>query len=146
LSHFSNAIGQSGPVLICFVGLSLPREQALVAAGQTPPPAQIANLLIDTGASHTVIDQKFVSLLNLVPTGSIMMHTPSTGTVPHPVQTYDIALAFAGIGGAVHSLVAHSVSACDFSGQAIDGLLGRDILAESRLIYSGPDNFFYLSF
>lgn len=74
------------------------------------------------------------------------MHTPSTGSVPHAVQTFDIALAFAGLHSAVHSLAAHSVSACDFSGQGIDGLIGRDILASARLMYSGPDNAYFLSF
>lgn len=146
MSHFTNHIGPSGPILICYIGLSAPREEALIAADVAIPPAQIAHLLIDTGASHTVIDDRFVTSLGLAPTGTILMHTPSTGTEPHPVQTFDIALAFAGINSVVHSLPAHSASACDFSGQPIDGLLGRDILSESRLTYSGPDNMFYLSF
>lgn len=133
-------------MLPCFISNSAPKEQALIAAGLAVPPAQIASLLIDTGASHTMIDIRFVGLLGLSPTGALPMHTPSTGTTPIIIQTYDVGIAFAGYANAVHSLGAHSVSAADFSGQGIDGLLGRDILESARLTYSGPDRTYYLSF
>lgn len=146
MSHFSNVIGPGGPLLATFIGVSGPRQQAMRDAGLTPVLPQIASLLIDTGASHTVIDQRFVTTLGLAATGTSSMHTPSTGAVAQTVDTYDVALVVNGIGGAVHVLPVHSVIACDLSSQGIDGLLGRDILASARLTYSGPDNFFYLSF
>lgn len=133
-------------MLIVYIALSAPRAQAILGAGQTPALPQLANLLIDTGASHTSIDQRFVGLLGLQATGSMMMHTPSTGSIPQAVDTFDVGIVVNGIAGATHVLPAHSVIACDFSGQGIDGLLGRDILAGARLTYSGPDNGFYLSF
>ena len=75
------------------------------------------------------------------------MLTPSTGSTPVVVPTYDVGLVVSGgIGGAQHIVPVHSVNECDFSAQGIDGLLGRDFLAAARLTYSGPDNFCYLSF
>lgn len=146
MSHFTNVIGPSGPILIVFIGVSGARQQALRDAGLTPPLPEIANMLIDTGASHTCIDERFVGRLGLQPTGSVPMHTPSTGTQAQIVATYDIGFVVRGIADASHVLPVHSVMACDFSGQGIDGLLGRDILADGRLTYSGPDQTYYLSF
>lgn len=146
MSHYSNLIGPSGPLLIVYIGVSGARQQAMAAAGLTPALPMVANLLIDTGASHTAIDNKFVAGLGLQATGSVSIHTPSTGAVAQTVDTYDVGIVVHGIAGATHVLPVHSVMACDFSSQGIDGLLGRDILASSRLIYSGPDNQFFLSF
>lgn len=146
MSHFTNSIGSSGPILVCYISNSAPKEQALRDAGMPIPNSQIANLLIDTGASHTAIDEKFVRLLGLNPTGTLSVHTPTTGLIPKTIQTYDVAIAFSGHSKAVHHIAAHSISALDFSGQGIDGLLGRDILALARLTYSGPDQTYFLSF
>ena len=146
MSHFGNIIGPDGPLLFCLIGLSFPREQVFRELGLLVPSAQRANLLIDTGASQTVIDQRYVMSLALDPTGTVKVHTPSTAGAPVVMNTYDVAIAFAGFDNSVHELTAHSVSAANFSGQGIDGLLGRDILANARLTYSGPDNFYYLSF
>ena len=94
----------------------------------------------------TSIDYRFVLGLGLQPTGSVRMHTPSTGATSLAVSTYDIELHFTGAGGNVHSFPSIGVIGCDFSGQAIDGLFGRDALRQSRLVYSGPDNIWMLSF
>lgn len=105
-----------------------------------------ASLLIDTGASMTSIDQKFVTGLHLQPTGSINIHTPSTGAASVPVSTYDVELYFKGYDGAGHTFQSMGVIGCDFSSQGIDGLFGRDALKQSRFIYSGPDDMWMLSF
>lgn len=94
----------------------------------------------------TSIDQKFVDALQLQATGSINMHTPSTGLTSVPVSTYDVELYFKGHDGAGHTFQSMAVIGCDFSGQGIHGLFGRDALALSRFIYSGPDASWMLSF
>lgn len=117
------------------------------AAGKTPPMPHSALMLIDTGASHTSIDGSIVQALQLTPTGSMPMLTPSTGAIPITVPTYDVGLVvLGGHNGAQHVVPIQQVSECDFSGQPIDGLLGRDFLELARFTYSGPNTFAYLSF
>ena len=76
----------------------------------------------------TSLDQRFVSLLQLQPTGVIQMHTPSTGTTPVAMSSYDVDLHFLGHGTASHTFSSLGVIGCDFSGQSIDGLFARDAL------------------
>lgn len=117
------------------------------SAGQTPPAPFLAEMLLDTGASHTNIDQSIVTSLGLTPTGTSQMLTPSTGSTPVTVPTYDVGMVITGgLHGAQHVIPAQPVSACDFSAQGIHGLLGRDFMQTARLTYSGVDNLCYLSF
>jgi len=118
-------------------------QAAKIAVPQFP----IAEMLIDTGASHTSIDKTILAQLGLSPTGVMPVHTPSTGDTPVNMATYDVGLLIAGgVASAQHVIPTHSVTECDFSKQGIGGLIGRDILANARLTYSGPDSFLYLSF
>lgn len=103
-------------------------------------------MLVDTGASMTSIDSRFIAALGLTATGTMPMLTPSSvGGVPHVVSTYDIHLAIAGHGGASHSIISLPVMECDFTGQTIDGLIGRDILSTAHMSYGGPGGFFLMS-
>lgn len=146
MPHYSSSVGPFGPLLTVFVGLTAARRSALALAKQPVPMPVVANLLIDTGASHTSICDSIVQQLNLQPTGSVPMHTPSTGAAAVPMNTYDVDIAFAGIGGAVHSFTTMPVIGSNYAAQGIDGLLGRDALSSARLMYSGPDKSFWLSF
>jgi hypothetical protein len=104
--------------------------------------------LVDTGASSTCIDKRFIAALGLTPTGSIPMLTPSSQAgVPHLVSTYDVHLAVptGHGGGATHSIPVLPVMECDFTGQTIDGLIGRDILNKAHFSYGGPGGFFLMS-
>ena len=146
MPHYSFLVDAGGPLLVTHIGVSGPRLQALVGANQALPSPQQARMLVDTGASHTSIDHKFVGLLGLSPTGSVNVLTPSTGAVPHVMPSYDVALYFIGLNNAAHSIGVHSVTACDLSAQGIDGLIGRDILANASLTYFGPGSMCHLSF
>jgi hypothetical protein len=126
------------------VGVSKPREDALTKAGQPVPPPVVARLLIDTGASGTVIDPAIVNQLNLSPTGLMTIHTPSTGVTPHQINQYDVSLVI------LHQILTRTffalpIGECSLKSQGIDGLLGRDILTHCLFIYAGPDNAYILS-
>lgn len=84
-------------------------------------------------------------MLNLTPTGSVFMNTPSTGTIPHRANQYDVSLTLVHptIGltfAAVPVIEAHRAT------QGIQGLIGRDILANCLFIYNGLDGNFVLGF
>ena len=81
--------------------VSAARQAALQAAGAPIPGGQPLQALIDTGASHTCVDPIVLNALDLQPTGSVPMHTPSTGTTPMAADTYDINLVVPGPQGAI---------------------------------------------
>jgi hypothetical protein len=131
-------------MLEVFVGVSKPREEALIKAAQTVPPPVLVRLLVDTGASGTVIDPAVISKLNLSPTGLMTIHTPSTGTTPHQISQYDVSLVIPHQ-ALTRTFFALPIGECSLKEQGIDGLLGRDVLAHCLFIYAGPDNAYILS-
>jgi hypothetical protein len=128
------------------VGVSVPRNQALVAAGHTPPPQILAKLVVDTGASLTSIDCTILTQLGIPATGKVPIHTPSTQGVPHLADQYDVSIGIYGVSALIHSVPALPVVDGKFKAQGIDGLLGRDVLAVARLTYCGADGFYLMSF
>ena len=79
MPHFTLNLDASGPVVNAGVSVSEGRRQALLAANEPVPEIQVIRALIDTGASFTSIDPAVLAALNLTPTGTIDIVTPSTG-------------------------------------------------------------------
>jgi len=136
MPYLTNHFTADGPLIEVFINASQPRLAALRKAGQPTPAAVKIRLLVDTGASSTCIDAKVIKQLGIAATGSVAIHTPSTGTIPQACNLYDVAILIA---DPVHShaLPVVPVIESDFSTQRIDGLLGRDILSKMLLIYDG---------
>ncbi len=144
--HVTGVIGPLGPILVFVVAPSVPRQLALKAAGKPVPAATTVNLLIDTGASGTAIDNTVIAALGLTPTGMTTFHTPSTGSTPAICPMYDVEIAIKGYASAgIHTVASLPVMGANFAAQGIGGLAGRDLLARGRLIYSGIDNMVMLS-
>ncbi len=128
MPHLTLPIGALGPTLDILVGVSQPRAQAIAAAGQAVPSPRVAHVLLDTGSSCTCIDAGILAALNLPPSGSTFVRTPSTGTAPHIANQFDVSLtlhhpALYRWWGAV------PVVEAVLAPQGIQGLIGRDILA-----------------
>jgi predicted aspartyl protease len=128
-----------------FVGVSQPRQKALESAGQSVPAPVLIQGLIDTGASGTAIDPSIIQGLGLQQTGSMPIHTPSTGSVPHQVSTYDVCITipFAGV---TFTLGALQVFESSLSVQGIQALIGRDVLSNCLFVYDGRANIFSIAF
>ena len=148
MPHLSGQVTPWGPLINVVVGVSGPRQQALTQAGQPIPPPVVAKLVVDTGASLTSIDTTILAQLALPPTGKVAIHTPSTQGKPHPADQFDVSIVLYGVSTniLVYNVVALPVIDGSFKAQGIDGLLGRDILAASRLTYAGPDGMYLMSF
>lgn len=147
MPHFTQAIQRAGPLLQLYVAVSLPRENALKAANQAiPPPLQIFGL-VDTGASNTSIDDDVVISLGLTPTGSTLIHTPSTGSNPAARSTYDVRIIIPGAAGSnSYTLRALPATQASLKAQGFHALVGRDILSQCLLVYDGLANTFSLAF
>lgn len=134
--------------MVAVVGVSQARRNALVQAGQqVPNPVNIQGL-IDTGASNTCIDPSALNSLGLTPTGSTMMNTPSTGTQPVSVDTYDVSLII--YASAQHTPLIHHTIPVTCSellvAQGFHALIGRDILKGCLLTFDGQNGLFSLAF
>lgn len=141
-------IHADGAIVSLGVVLSGPRAAALKAAGMVLPAPALARALLDTGASSTVIDLTIVAKLGLTPTGTVPVHTPSTGGSPVVFEQYDVGLALILGSGQIHvvpSLVI-PVIAADLSSQGIQALIGRDMLREAVFVYNGDAGSFTLAF
>jgi hypothetical protein len=115
-------------------------------AGLTIPPPLLVKALVDTGASHTSFDVSIVSQLSLVPTGSVSVITPSTGSTPVEMLSYDIGVHVPFASGITWSKPLWVATAAELNHQGFSVLFGRDLLSESILIYDGQHNIFTLSF
>jgi hypothetical protein len=147
MPHFLLSHGQLGPIIEIYVAVSSPRVAILKQQGLPVPPAVLAKGLIDTGASHTAIDSAITESLELSPKRLAKVVTPSTGVVPHRCHTFDVSLHIPFPAAmAPWSNNACEVTKADLKHQGFDVLVGRDILAESVLIYDGRNGTFTLCF
>jgi predicted aspartyl protease len=149
MPHFTLAVDANGPIVNAGVSVSEGRRAALIAQGQPVPGMRTIRALVDTGASFTSIEPQVLQALNLTPTGTIDIVTPSTGSGVHTTETYDIDFI---IGGPDASAIPLSIpnlriAASElFLHQGIHALIGRDILGRCILVYNGSINHFSLCF
>lgn len=147
MALFTSEVSPAGPICAAIVGLSEAREDALTRAGQPHPPLVPIRALIDTGASCTCVDPSVLNALNLTPTGSVSVNTPSTGSVPHTADQFDVGFVIVPPDGPVLVLRTVPVIASDLlSQQGFHALVGRDILDQCLFIYNGKEGFFTLAF
>lgn len=149
MPHFTLTIDAAGPIVNAGVNVSEGRRGALLANNLPLPEGRIIRALVDTGASFTSIEPGVLAALNLTPTGTIDIVTPSTGAGVHTTDTYDVDFL---IGGPTPSDPPLSipnlrVAASElFLKQGIHALIGRDVLQRCILVYNGSLNSFSLCF
>lgn len=130
--HADDAITPRGPVLSVKLGLPTRFLRAMRSIGVTVHGSVDANLLIDTGASRSAFRISLFEKLGIPQHGWTDIRTPSTD---EPVErpTFLVDLLF----DRKHDLRNLVVIGTEFHGQAIDGLLGCDVLAYSEFTYAG---------
>jgi predicted aspartyl protease len=120
-----------------WVGSSV--EEALKKTTERIPEPVPAKGMIDTGATGTVIHPAVVRQLGLKPVGVIPISTAFSESVP--CYKFLVRLIFPN-----NVIVETLAIEAPMRGQQIQCLIGRDILAQSILIYTGYLNQFTVSF
>jgi predicted aspartyl protease len=129
----------SGPVIQVFIGPSRELIAAIGAASVSSPLPISA--LVDTGAASTVITPETARNLQLRAVGMIRVHTPTT-VEPVLCRQFYVNINFTST-FAIEDILAIEAP---LTGQAIQCLIGRDVLSRGVLAYSGVDNLFRLTF
>lgn len=100
-----------------------------------------AIMIVDTGASCSMVDSLVAQKLGLVNHGEEKIVTPSG---ERDCLTFDINIVFIGQNKTFHNL---GVAESNFRNeQGVDGLIGRDILKSGLLVYQGESDQFTLAF
>jgi hypothetical protein len=122
-----------GPIVEVQVTVGTAVEQALRAAGQLIPSPVKVLAQIDTGATGSVLQAGLPAQLNLTPVGMTAVNTPSSTNVQCP--EYLVRFVFPN-----NVLFETTNLEAPLAGQSIQGLIGRDVLAQAVLVYIGYNN------
>ena len=128
-----------GPVLDLHIAVPQQVELLLTEQGQPVPAPVPAAMMIDTGASNSVIQTGIAQQLGLQPVGTVGINTPSSENV----QCLQYLVRLLLPKGLVAVVL---VTEAPLNGQNIQGLIGRDLLQHGVLVYLGTENQFTLSF
>lgn len=133
LSRTIPNLKREGPLLRVQVEPVLASQKAMLADGEEVPSIS-AVLLIDTGASGTLVQTDVINRLGLESLGTVFLRTPTT-TEPVARSQYLVRIVL--LEG-----IAFEVEVVDapLTGQGIQGLIGRDILDQLVFTYDGPEN------
>ena len=85
-------IGSSGAVAEARIGLTHTQRRLLMEAGRPPCPAQAVLLVVDTGASHSFVDESVMRTLGLLPSNRYRFHSASTRGVADQCMAYNVDL------------------------------------------------------
>jgi hypothetical protein len=144
------SVSAPGLILDVLVWVSTPYRRLLDSSKRTLPPVATVRAMIDTGATISIIDQAVIARLGVPSTGSVTVHSPTTGQTPQPALQYDVGLVIPGSdpAKAVFSLSSIAVIEADFSahGGEYNALLGLDVLEKGILLFNGPAKTFTLTF
>lgn len=136
-------------MLDAWVGPSQARRKALALANVPIPGPMRIRALIDTGASCTCVDPSILQSLNLTPTGSVPVNTPTTGTQAAVANQYDVGLMIPHVDPTTPPLLRETVAVIECQllvAQGFHALIGRDILEGCLFIMDGGVKIFTLAY
>lgn len=149
MPYFTRQVAPDGGlIVVAYIGVSQARRNALLLAGQVVPRIVQVQALIDTGASCCCVDPSVLTQLNLTPTGSATVNTPTTGNTPALADQYDVSLMIPSAQDSP-ALVHHALAVVQADLLQVQGfhvLVGRDVLQGCLLTYDGKTGLFTLAY
>lgn len=129
------------------VGVSFGRRAALLAANQPVPNLIQVQALVDTGANCLCLDPSVLQQLQLTPTGSSKVNTPTTGQQPANANQYDVSFTIPSTQNSA-PLILHAVAALEaqlLAAQGFHAIIGLNILKNCLMTYDGKSGLFCLA-
>jgi len=142
----NNVLTIAGPVLNVEVSIPTALAEKLTNESKPIPQPKTGWALIDTGATHSCVDDDVISQLGVNPIRRAKIHG-SAGI--HEVNVFPSHLRFPAIPNFEIDFAATlgvNIQAQQFNNQPIIALLGRDVLAKCVFIYNGPLGMYTLAF
>ena len=139
ISRIMDNMVQDGPVVDIYFSVPSQLEKILKEQNKSIPEPVLCKALIDTGASHCVVQTDIPKKLRLNPIGQGTMSTSSHQSVPCYIYLLKMTIK-------PNNLVYEGrFTSADLGGQKIDCLIGRDALSQSHFTYIGYLKQFTLS-
>ncbi len=145
MGSVAGRIERGGPFCDIKVMASPQHVALLKAAGQPYPAPIVIRSLIDTGASCSLVERGIIRSLQLMPTGSVPIHTPSTGSNDSTRNQYDVTFVLGETGSAPAIFTVGALES-EFASEGFMALIGWDVLRHCVLICDGPAATFTLYF
>jgi predicted aspartyl protease len=147
--YFTRQVAPSGNLIVnAFIGVSQARRAALVAAGEAVPNPISIQGLIDTGANCLCVDPSVLGQLNLTPTGSGPVTTPTTGAQPATADQYDVSIVIP-LSASTAPFVQHTIAAVSaelLGAQGFHAIIGLSVLQHCLVTYDGKNGLFSIAF
>ena len=129
-------ITSEGAIVEILLSVSEFRARALVANSQSIPSPIRLRMLVDTGASHSCVVAGLLAPLGLSPTGSVAVHIASSSGTPVNHDLYDVGLIGPDAQPTPWAFPICPISECLPLHGTIQGLLGRDIIDQTVMVYN----------
>lgn len=132
-------ISKYGAVAEARISLTSIQRRLMVDAGRLPCPPQDVLLIVDTGSSHSLVDESVMRALSVPSSNCYSYETASTRGVAAQSMAYNVDLQ---LGSLAQKNLLHirtlEICAGSFMGATYQGLLGRDVLNRMHLAWRGP--------
>lgn len=131
---------EHGAIVGAAVGLSNQQRSELLRLGRPVPPPARLRLLVDTGASHSLVPEATLQAMGIAVIDVVRMASATTGD--DSTETCCIYPVHLVIGDPATANVlrfdALPISARPFARKGYEGLLGRDVLQRLQMSWVGP--------
>lgn len=141
-----NVLLNAGPVVAVEVSIPAALAEKFAKENQIIPQPRAGWALIDTGATHSCVDDGVISQLGVTPIRRATIHG-SAGA--QEVNVFPAHLRFPAIQGFeinFASMLGVNIQAQQFNNQPIIALLGRDVLTKCVFVYNGSLGIYTLAF
>ena len=139
--------GRRGPIVHAWIGASAPLQSLLRRQEHSVPQRIRLELLIDTGADTTTLNEMHMRSLGIPVRGATDVRGITTDVDATECNTYDVEFELINVVGDKGLLLpAIEVIGRPFHNEMIDGLIGRDVLGSVVFTLEGPNRQFIVNY